>query len=176
MPVSNPVQFAVGEMIDGLTNEVNHDILIRQLNEGQEIEGEKAVARETIKIKQNNQRKRIYSLVNEFADDKTSDSRLIFTRILGHKYDLPGSGQWKMITDKQEECWLCDLEVYGLVFWDYEHIAEKAYMSTKRPHQEPIMREVITELHKTVCPLELENKVAEENPTVPVIMGDFTNW
>jgi len=145
-------QFPVSEMIDQMTNEVNHDILMRQLADGKEAEGEKAVARETIKIKQNMERKRIHSLVNEFADDQASDSRMIFTRILGHKIDMPGSGQWKMITDKREECWICDLEVSGLVFWDYEKITEKAYMSTKRQHQEQVMRDVMTELHKEVCP------------------------
>ena len=96
-------------MVDKMTEQVNHEILIRQLTDGQEEAGEKAVARETIKIKQNMQRKRIHSLVNEFADDQTSDSRMIFTRILGHKIDMPGSGQWKLITEKREECWVCDL-------------------------------------------------------------------
>ena len=100
---------------------------------------------------------------------------MIFTRILGHKVDMPGSGQWKLITDKREDCWVCDLEVYGLVFWDYEKIAEKAYMSTTRAHQENVMRNVIDELHK-VTPKEEEDRVAEENPRVPIVMGDFTNW
>ena len=40
-------------MVDELTKNVNREILIRQLTDGQEQEGEKAVARETIKIKQN---------------------------------------------------------------------------------------------------------------------------
>ena len=33
------------------------------------MEGEKPVARETIKVKQNMERKRIFSLVNEFTDE-----------------------------------------------------------------------------------------------------------
>ena len=66
------------------------------------------MARETIKIKQNMERKRIFSLVNDFAIDGNEDSRLILTRILGHKMDMPGSGQWKVIKDKSEECWICD--------------------------------------------------------------------
>ena len=40
-------------MVDEMTKNVNRDILIRQLTDGQEKVGEKAVARETIKIKQN---------------------------------------------------------------------------------------------------------------------------
>ena len=45
---------------------------------------------------------------------------LIFTRYLGHKTEIPGSGQWKMIAtsnDEQERCWVCNHEVYSLVFW-----------------------------------------------------------
>jgi len=58
---------------------------------------------------------------------------MIFTRLLGHKQDMPGSGQWKLISSRHEECWVCDQEVYGLVFWDDEIIAEKAYLSTDNP-------------------------------------------
>ena len=37
------------------------------------------------------------------------------------------------------------------------------------------MRNVIDELHK-VTSKEEEDRVAEENPRVPIVMGDFTNW
>ena len=94
------------------------------------------------------ERKRIYSLVNDFGvDDNATESRMIFTRILGHKKDMPGSGQWKLIRDKHEDCWICEQEVYGLIFWDPEQIAAKAYQSTKRPHQEAVLREVMAQLH-----------------------------
>jgi len=33
---------------------------------------------------------------------------LIRSRILDNKLDLPGVGQWKVITDKKEACWICD--------------------------------------------------------------------
>ena len=36
---------------------------------------------------------------------------LEFTRHLGHKIDIPGSGQWKMITNENKlhfKCWICD--------------------------------------------------------------------
>ena len=82
------------------------------------------------------ERKRIHSLVNQFGDRQDIGGRMIFTRILGHKWDMPGSGQWKLISDMSEECWICEQEVYGLVFWDAERINKKAYVSTKRPAQE----------------------------------------
>ena len=121
------------------------------------------------------ERKRIYSLVNDFGEDTATDSRMIFTRVLGHKDLMPGSGQWKLIKDKHEECWVCDQEVYGLVFFDPDMIAEKAYMSTLRPNQEPIMRNIMEQLH-SVASKEKEDQIASENPRSPIIMGDFTNW
>ena len=134
MPIREQVKFPIGELVGEMTNMTTKRTLIKQLSTGKEQEGEKPVARETIKIRQNMERKRIFSLVNEFADDTATDSRMIFTRILGHKKDMPGSGQWKLIKDKNEECWVCDQEVYGLVFLDPDMIAEKAFMSTKRHH------------------------------------------
>ena len=92
MDVQDIIKFPIGEIIAKMTNTKTKKTLIKQLSMGQEVEGEKPVARETIKIKQNMERKRIFSLVNEFADDSATDSRMIFTRVLGHKQDMPGSG------------------------------------------------------------------------------------
>ena len=108
MPPYEVHKFPVGEYISEMTNEDTKDILLRQLGAGQEAEGEKPVARETIKIKQNMERKRIHSLVNQFGDRQDTGGRMIFTRILGHKWDMPGSGQWKLISDMSEECWICE--------------------------------------------------------------------
>ena len=79
------IKFPADEILSLMKNHVTKNILQRQLTLGAEGEGEKPVARETIKIKQIMERKRIHSLVNEFSDDNASDSRMIFTRILGHK-------------------------------------------------------------------------------------------
>ena len=65
----NIVNFAFGEIINALTGQRTRDLLQRQLTSGREMEGEKPVARETIKVKQNMERKRIFSLVNEFTDE-----------------------------------------------------------------------------------------------------------
>ena len=37
------------------------------------------------------------------------------------------------------------------------------------------MRNVIQKLHQIV-PKEEEYRIADANPCVPIIMGDFTNW
>ena len=32
------------------------------------------------------------------------ERKLEFVRFLGHKYDMPGSSQWKINTDKENPC------------------------------------------------------------------------
>lgn len=48
-------------------------------------------------------------------------NQLIFSRKLGHKAEMPGSGQWRMFSDGDERCWCCDRHIYTLVFWSLEH-------------------------------------------------------
>ena len=48
-------------------------------------------------------------------------------------------------------------------------------MSTKDPNQAFYIRSAIKRLHQMVSKEE-EDKVADQNPKVPIIMGDFTNW
>lgn len=81
------------------------------------------------------ERKRIHSLVNDFAEDSSNQNRMIFNRILGHKPEMPGSGQWRLVTDNSEDCWICNQDVYGLVFFDQKHIGKKASLSTENQNQ-----------------------------------------
>jgi len=92
MPQRNRVKFPISEILNRLQNTVTKDILKRQLTCLRGVKGEKPVARETIKIKQNKERKRIFSLVNDFGGDTQEESVMILSRILGHKMDMPGSG------------------------------------------------------------------------------------
>ena len=43
--------------------------------------------------------------------------KLIFQRWLGHKNDIPGSGQWEM-NEGSRECWVCEKWVYSLIIWN----------------------------------------------------------
>ena len=45
------------------------------------------------------------------------DHQLIFERQLGHKDDIPGSGQWRQLTKPSQKCWICANYIYTLVFW-----------------------------------------------------------
>ena len=92
MPHREPITFNFNDALNSIQNTVERDVLIRQLTFRKEIPGEKPVARETIKVKQNLERKRIFSLVNDFGDETVEESRMILTRILGHKMHMPGSG------------------------------------------------------------------------------------
>jgi len=33
---------------------------------------------------------------------------------------MPGSGQWRMIDNDAQDCWICDRAVYSLIFWNEE--------------------------------------------------------
>jgi hypothetical protein len=47
-----------------------------------------------------------------------STNKLVFQRYMGHKAEMPGSGQWQMLTEKHDHCWVCDKWIYGIVFWN----------------------------------------------------------
>lgn len=44
-------------------------------------------------------------------------NKLIFQRYLGHKNLIPGSGQWRMLTETGQKCWICSGSIFTLVFW-----------------------------------------------------------
>jgi len=49
---------------------------------------------------------------------------LVFTRVLGYKKEMPGSGRWKMLTNMDQKCWFCSGHVFSLVFWCPGSIAQ----------------------------------------------------
>lgn len=55
----------------------------------------------------------------EQSKGKYSNEKLDFVRILGHKTEMPGSGQWQMHTQKTPyaNCWICDQHTYCLFIW-----------------------------------------------------------
>ena len=39
--------------------------------------------------------------------------------MIGHKTDIPGSGQWRMQRNQDEKnCWCCNNSIYSLIFWN----------------------------------------------------------
>ena len=62
--------------------------------------------------------------VNDPIANSVSD-QLIFQRMLGHKEEMPGSGQWYESSKNavackphyKNECWMCEGHVYSVLFW-----------------------------------------------------------
>ena len=71
---------------------------------------------EALQIKIMNASKKAEKTIDQ--SDGLTTKQLIFTRALGHKNDIPGLGQWRMVEDSSEGCWVCDKEIYSLIFWN----------------------------------------------------------
>ena len=116
---------------------------------------------ESIKIKQLNNLKRIVQ--NGSTDDSffADDQKLIFTRYLMHKQEIPGSAQWRMVTDKKEHCWICDKEIKGYIFWH------------KGMHKQPGAMFALDDQEQT----NIYNQLGEiKSAGNPVVCGQFTDW
>ena len=48
-------------------------------------------------------------------------NKLILERQIGHKLDLPGYGQWRLLTRDHHQCWVCSKQNYVLFFWSKKH-------------------------------------------------------
>jgi hypothetical protein len=53
-------------------------------------------------------------------------NQLVFERQLGHKPEIPGSGQWRMLENGDRKCWCCDNQIYTIIFWSINHGNEEA--------------------------------------------------
>ena len=88
--------------------------------------------------------------------------------MLGHKEDIPGSGQWRMITDLNDQCWVCQYWKYALVFWN-EDIGKENEKFRLGVEEE--------EIHRVLGKIKLVNKkVIKSNPNRPMLFSDSINW
>ena len=55
---------------------------------------------------------------------------MVLTRVIGFKEQMPGIGQWNMLTQAEDSCWHCDQWIYTLIFWDAETIGHQAKKTT----------------------------------------------
>lgn len=44
-------------------------------------------------------------------------NKLIIERVIGHKKEIPGIGQWKQLVQIPDKCWICDQRVFSIIFW-----------------------------------------------------------
>jgi hypothetical protein len=54
--------------------------------------------------------------------NKSMTQTLVFTRLIAHKKQIPNSGKWKMLTQQQQECWICSNYTLTYFFWNAKSI------------------------------------------------------
>jgi len=79
---------------------------------------------------------------------------------------MPGACQWKMIDEAHEDCWICDREVYTLIFWS---------PVIGRFEMKKVSEADQTFIIKNIDEFNPHHQV-EERDNVPHIYGQFTNW
>ena len=85
---------------------------------------------------------------------------------MGHKYDIPGSRQWKIITDGQYECWVCSREIYSIIFWSPS--IGKALQKRTPADDASYIKTRIKQINADEQPPDTQDQ--------PYIYGAFTNW
>ena len=123
--------------------------------------------------------------------ENDASEMLTFTRYLGHKTELPGWGQWRMIstaTDSQERCYVCNLDMYSLVFWSRNYGMKQQKELFKHGIDEMAYENQLFELEERNKKLGIKVDYYESggNPQLhekghkaigfPHIYGDFNNW
>jgi hypothetical protein len=104
---------------------------------------------------------------------------MVFTRVIGYKKEMPGSGRWKMITDMRQDCWICAGHVYSLVFWCPGSIAQ-SQVNPDLIHPEKIESSLNAHVEDNaakVAELEASPDIpAKQDKDRPRIYGPFTDW
>ncbi|CDW89852.1 UNKNOWN [Stylonychia lemnae] len=121
---------------------------------------------EGVQLKQVFQHKKQAGMAIETEKIDSDNKKLIFQRFLGHKAEMPFSGQWQMLTEPlHDHCWVCDKWTYTLIFWS----PNIGYFSSIEIDM--LQREKILEQVREYNPDE--NRGASNNPS---LYGSFTNW
>ena len=63
---------------------------------------------EVMMMKKLNTERRLYQPLDDGAEDDHLNRQMIYTRILGHSLEMPGSSGWQLMRDKKSQCWVCD--------------------------------------------------------------------
>jgi hypothetical protein len=103
--------------------------------------------------------------VHDSEDQGRDEKLLIFQRMVGHKEEMPGSGQWKILTEKGDQCWICDKHIYSLIFWS-PSIGHSMQIDLDDGEKNRIISQIEIINH--------ENEMEESGP--PLICGSFTDW
>ena len=55
---------------------------------------------------------------------------------------MPGSGQWNMLTEIDDNCWFTDQWIYTLIFWDAKTIGKNALENQNKIQSGKLINEV----------------------------------
>mmetsp|Transcript_33921 Transcript_33921/g.52236 ORF Transcript_33921/g.52236 Transcript_33921/m.52236 type:complete len:183 (+) Transcript_33921:179-727(+) len=90
---------------------------------------------------------------------------------------MPGSAQWKMLTHQRKghnECWVCDRQVYSLIFWN--ELIGAAQMAQFSPADRNFIISHIKGFNKDQADLMPAPMQTPNQQKCPMIFGEFTNW
>ena len=119
--------------------------------------------------------------------DSSSADQLIFQRVLGHKEEQPGTGQWFETSEEavgcrphyKNECWICDRHVFSVIFWSRAMAFKMTPIFNKE--QTEIVRYAIDcdlneEEGKELIYTNANVKYSQLDNQVPYLCGSFTGW
>jgi len=125
--------------------------------------------------------------------EQNPSDMLIFHRKLGHKVAMPGSGQWRMIAteqDPEERCWVCNQDVFSLVFWSRDFGIKSQCELEKTGIDEIAYENQLFEIEKRCenLGIKIDYLANDGNPQLPqqarghlqigypYVYGEFNNW
>lgn len=106
---------------------------------------------------------------------KANANDMSISRKLGHKIDIPGSGQWRMqLSSDEQHCWCCNNSTYSLVFWSKDIGSYHATSSLQIELKEK--KRVIELIEKYNSDSEGREESKNIATNVPVLYSNVTNW
>jgi hypothetical protein len=117
---------------------------------------------------------------NVNGGQKEEGEMLHLQRWLGHKVDIPRSGQWQLNStwqDIKEQCWVCNKWCYTLVYWSptVQQSIARTHTNPDAKHSSPPPSEEVT-TEELVRSLLRPTENYEYRGVGPKIAGSFTNW
>ena len=109
-----------------------------------------------------------------FKPDGDEGQIMQFQRWLGHKYEIPASGQWQMNSawqDNKDQCWVCNKWCYTVIYWS-PSVQVQIYKTYGPDGQAMIPnQQQIQQVRKLV-----RTKPSQLQSGAPLIAGSFSNW
>ena len=96
--------------------------------------------------------------------DSMDQNKFILERQIGHKLDLPGYGQWRLLTRDYHQCWVCSKQNYVLFFWSKKHGLEDDEIIERQ--EDNLIQQIE----------DVNNNFKDAVIKGPVFIGQMTDW